>query len=60
MCSDSLVGSVRSDWEHATDDALAMANCTNFLVEYERIGVCSSTEQSTAAKSEGSRRAGNF
>jgi hypothetical protein len=41
MCSDSLVTSVRTDWKNATEDALAMANCTNFLFEYERIGVCS-------------------
>ncbi len=41
MCSDSVVTSVRTDWTDATEDALDMANCTNFLVAYETIGVCS-------------------
>jgi hypothetical protein len=41
MCSDSLVTSQRTDWSNATEDALEMANCDNFLLSYERIGVCS-------------------
>jgi hypothetical protein len=41
MCSDGLVTSARTDWEHAASDSLEMANCVNFLAAYQEIAVCS-------------------
>jgi hypothetical protein len=40
MCTDSLLGSVRSDWERDAERALENSNCVNFLADYQLSDVC--------------------